>query len=200
MKRIKKILIGIFFSLLLIPILTNNVYAETYEIPNMDNYTETEICSGTAANAWQGDLPITLKNIDVAAYDYIKVVADAPINSYNDERIYAKITDARLTTKAGTNVEYFLVNGEYSPGHLINEYNSKHNYFYDTRKINGKLDFEGTWKASRYGTSAYVYPNITVYGYASKSPVFSGDFGSGNLMSVEYIHHLPTYSGCIDKL
>lgn len=185
MKRIKKILIGIFFSLLLIPILTNNVYAETYEIPNMDNYTETEICSGTAANAWQGDLPITLKDIDVAAYDYIKVVADAPKvyggNGEGSEWIYAKITDARLTTKAGTNVEYFLVNGEYSPGHLINEFDSKHNYFYDTRKINGKLDFEGTWKASRFATISYVWPNITVYGYASKNPVFTGDLASGNL-------------------
>ena len=44
-------------------------------------------------------------------------------------------------------------------------------------------------------TSAYVTnscKSITTY-------TFAPSFTSGNLMSVEYIHHLSTYSGCIDK-
>ena len=51
----------------------------------------------------------------------------------------------------------------------------------------------------RYEVGNIFSSSASFKGVGFPNPVFSGDLASGNLMSVEYIHHLSTYSGCIDK-
>ena len=212
MKRLKQILIGIIFSALLIPMIKNNVHAETYEIPNMDNYTEHLLDSGS--KYWHDGTTLSFSSakVDVTDYDYIKVEVSTPATSVcvNPWAIYAK-WNLSLVNNFNIKQEYYLVNGKYAVGTAINasKDNIKNVYIFDTRNTKSELYLDGTFNGRRVadnpeststGHQHYASGYYSIVGLASKKPVFSGDLASGNLMFVEYIHHLSTYSGYIDKL
>ena len=112
MKRIKKILIGIFFSLLLIPRFTNNVYAETINIA-LSGHTSVQ-----TVNNYSGNSTYCYSDfIDVTGFD--SVTLSGTISSdeqYGTTSVTLSIISASGQSTSLGGIKYTNANFEASGG------------------------------------------------------------------------------------
>ena len=246
MKRLKQILIGIIFSALLIPMITNNVHA-AYE----------DIYSGFSFSGYgSGSDSKSTNTISFNKYSALKISgqeycsASSSLGPSHSVIVYAVDAETGKEERIGSgswgisksgdtyiklNYTINLSMPSFNKGYIKMNYswsNVRHNtgshggcslsgtitgtliphtHSYTpsvTTEATCTTDGETTWTCScgdSYTTpipaTGHTFQTLTINGQkAAERCIKCGFLGSGNLMSVEYIHHLPTYSGCIDKL
>ena len=168
MKRIKQILIGVFISILLIPMITNNVYAKTVTL------------------TWQG-AGATMNTIKYAK------VYDVDFSMINSANITCSMSSPGDTGMSG----YAIFKACSTTGDVLtskrldlttNNGSANGSITLNLSSITGQGYFECEYKGRYFSSSGWDYngpfsiSNITAQ-YIDK-PLFKGDLASGNLTHI----------------
>lgn len=212
-KLLKKLFIGLALSLLLVPLLKNNVYADSVKtingLKNGDIITKDTICSDGTALGTTGVQSIIAFGITNKAetLDSIGHVNNSPYSggcSCPNFTITASLSNSgrtlgTATATATTSCRTWYDGSLTADGKGI--YSWRHYYtIAPGNTVNLSESGKTSYIVSISKTNSITLPNISynIRLLLSDAPMIISP--SGNLMSVEYIHHLPTYSGCIDEL
>lgn len=157
MKRIKYFLIGIFFSILLIPMITNNVYAEEVLLYS---HSHNGSSYSTQWDDRESQAYSTSNSVVVDLTDISKIKIVTSCTGYSGFNASVSLSIPGITSKS------------YGVGSNSNEI--------DVSSYSGNYTFASTITVHK-GEYSWNEGSITIYGIKQEKPRFQGTLSSGNL-------------------